>query len=232
MPGFYLPPPPRNMAPPLRITALETRTLTSYTVIFQPLKGGLTEVVVGEARLKERKAAAPPMVPVYPGGKDVLQSSFEGARTLGYQVEAKDAEVKAWYQKELTRIGYKEEEPLVFRREGQEVRLDVTPQGSAVHVFLFLAEARRAPADVTGARRWISRGSTPPGAGRCPREAERHVEVLHRLPGHALHQVVQRDHHRHGAALAWPRRCRRSCCPPPRPAAACPPPRAPMGELA
>lgn len=143
--GFYLPPPPRNMAPPLRITALETRTLTSYTVIFQPQKGGLTEVVVGEARLKERKAAAPPMVPVYPGGKDVLQSSFEGARTLGYQVAAKDAEVKAWYQKELTRIGYKEEEPLLFRRKGQEIRLAVTPQGSAVHVFLFLREAGEPP---------------------------------------------------------------------------------------
>jgi hypothetical protein len=143
--GFYLPPPPRKMAPPLRITALETRTLTSYTVIFQPQQGGLTEVVVGEARLKERKVAAPPMVPVYPGGKDVLQSSFEGARTLGYQVEAKDAEVKAWYQKELTRIGYKEEEPLVFRRKGKEVRLAVTPQGSGVHVFLFLREAGEPP---------------------------------------------------------------------------------------
>jgi len=138
--GFYLPPPPRNMAPPLRLTALETRTLTSYTIIFQPQKGGLTEVVVGEARLKERKASAPSMAPVYPGGKDVLQSSFEGARTLGYQVEAKDADVKAWYRQELTRIGYQEEEPLVFRRKGQEVRLAVTAQGSGVHVFLFLRE--------------------------------------------------------------------------------------------
>lgn len=145
--GFYLPPPPRTMSGPPRLTALNPRTLISYTVIFQPQRGGLTEVVVGEARLKDRTSAGPPMVPVYPGGKDVLQSNFEGARTLGYQVEAKDAEVKAWYQKELTRLGYKEEEeePLVFRRKGQEVRLAVSPQEGGVHVFLFLHEGGEPP---------------------------------------------------------------------------------------
>lgn len=143
--GFYLPPPPRKASGPLRLTALEPRTLTSYTVIFQLQPGGLTEVIVGEARLKDRQAAAPPMVPVYPGGKHVLQSNVEGARTLGYQVEAKEEEVKAWYQKELTRIGYKEEEPLLFRRKEKEVRLSVTPQAGGVHVFLFLREAGEPP---------------------------------------------------------------------------------------
>jgi hypothetical protein len=143
--GFYLPPPPRKALGPLRLTALEPRTLTSYTVIFQLQPGGLTEVIVGEARLKDRQAAAPPMVPVYPGGKHVLQSNVEGARTLGYQVEAKEEEVKAWYQKELTRLGYKEEEPLLFRRKEKEVRLSVTPQAGGVHVFLFLREAGEPP---------------------------------------------------------------------------------------
>lgn len=143
--GFYLPPPPRKMVGPLRLTALDPLTLTSYTVIFQSQPGGKTEVVVGEARLKDRQPAAAPMAPVYPGGKDVLQSNFEGARTLGYQAQAKVEEVKAWYQKELTRIGYKEEEPLVFRRKNQEVRLSVTPQASGAHVFLFLREGGEPP---------------------------------------------------------------------------------------
>jgi hypothetical protein len=143
--GFYLPPPPRKMSGPPRLTALDPRTLTSFTVIFQPQPGGKTEVIVGEARLKDRQPAAPPMVPVYPGGKDVLQSNLEGGRTLGYQVEARQEEVKAWYQKELTRLGYKEEEPLLFRRPEKELRLAVTPQPGGVHVFLFLREAGEPP---------------------------------------------------------------------------------------
>jgi hypothetical protein len=102
-------------------------------------------VIVGEARLKERQSGAPPMVPVYPGGKDVLQSNLEGARTLGYRVEAPEAEVKAWYQKELTRAGFKEEEPLVFRRKEKELRLSVTPQEGGLHVFLFLRETGEPP---------------------------------------------------------------------------------------
>jgi hypothetical protein len=143
--GFYIPPPPRKKVGPLRLTALDSRTLTSYTVIFQLQPGGMTEVIVGEARLKDRQSSAPPMVPVYPGGKGVLQSNFEGARTLGYQVEAKEEEVKAWYQKELTRVGYKEEEPLLFRRKEKELRLSVTPQAGGVHVFLFLRETGEPP---------------------------------------------------------------------------------------
>lgn len=143
--GFYLPPPPRKPSLPLRLTALDTRTLTSYTLVFQSQPGGLMEVVLGEARLKERQKAAAPMVPVYPGAKDVLQSNFEGARTLGYQVEAKEAEVKAWHREQLTRAGYKEEEPLLFRRQQQEVRLSVMPRAGWLHVFLFLRTASEPP---------------------------------------------------------------------------------------
>lgn len=139
--GFYLERHQQRLAAWPHLTALDTRTLTSYTLILQPQAGGTTEVVIGEARLGAARPASAPTLPVFPGAKDVLQSDFEGAQTLGYQVEAREAEVKAWYQEQLSRAGYREEEPLMFRRKAQEVRVSVTPRAGGLHVFLFLRTA-------------------------------------------------------------------------------------------
>lgn len=139
--GFYLERRQKQLAPQLHLTALNTRTFTSYTVILTPQPGGLTEVVVGEARLSARKPSAAPTLPVFAGAKDVLQADFEGAQTLGYTVQAPAADVKAWYQERLSKAGYREEEPLVFRRKGQEVRVEVTPHAGNLHVLLFVRTA-------------------------------------------------------------------------------------------
>ncbi|MBN1203564.1 MAG: hypothetical protein JXB05_01395 [Myxococcaceae bacterium] len=139
--GFYIQRHQKRLAAQPHLTALDTRTLTSYTVILEPKPGGTTEVVIGEARLKEARPAAPSGLPVFPGAKDVLHSDFEGARTLGYRVEARQEEVKGWYREQLTRAGYREEEPQLFRRKEQEVRVDVTPREGGLHVFLFLRTA-------------------------------------------------------------------------------------------
>jgi hypothetical protein len=143
--GFYIQRHQKRLAVQPHLTALDTRTLTSYTVILEPKPDGTTEVVVGEARLKDaRPAAAPSGLPVFPGAKDVLHSNFEGARTLGYRVEAKEEQVKGWYREQLTRAGFQEEEPQLFRRKEQEVRLDVTQKDGGLHVFLFLRTAAEA----------------------------------------------------------------------------------------
>ncbi|KFE72290.1 hypothetical protein [Hyalangium minutum] len=143
--GFYIERKQQRLAPQPHLTALNTRTLTSYTVILTPQAGGLTEVVVGEARLGARRPTAPPSVPVYPGAKNLLQADFEGAQTLGYEVQAPAAEVKAWYQEQLSRAGYRAEEPFVFRKKAQEVRVEVTPHAGSLHVLLFLRTAGEAP---------------------------------------------------------------------------------------
>ena len=143
--GFYIERNQKRLAAQPHLTALNTRTLTSYTVILGPQPGGMTEVVLGEARLGARRPASAPTLPVFPGAQDVLQSDFEGAQTLGYQVQAPEAEVKAWYQEQLSQAGYREEEPLVFRRKQQEVRVDVTPRAGGLHVLLFQRTAGELP---------------------------------------------------------------------------------------
>ena len=144
--GFYIEPNQKRLAAEPHLTALNTRTLTSYTVILKPQAGGMTEVVLGEARLGAARTASAPTLPVFPGAKDVLQSNFEGAQTLGYQLQAQEAEVKAWYQEQLSRAGFREEEPLLFRKKEQEVRVAVTAHQGGLHVFLFLRTAGELPA--------------------------------------------------------------------------------------
>jgi hypothetical protein len=137
--GFYIQRNQRRLAAEPHLTALDTRTLTSYSVILNPEAGGLTTVVVGEARLKELKPSAPPSAfPLYPGAADVVHADFEGAKTLGYQVAAKEAEVRAWYQQRMTSAGFTEEAPLLFRRKEQQLHVSLSPQGGKLSVFLFL----------------------------------------------------------------------------------------------
>ncbi|WP_224246245.1 hypothetical protein [Hyalangium gracile] len=136
--GFYLQREQRQFSAQPHLTALDTRTFIAYTVILEPEPGGLTTVVLGEAKLNEPlPPAAPASLPMYPGASKPLHGDFEGARTVAYQVVAKQAQVESWYREQLTRAGYQEETPLVFRRQEQELRVSLSQNGGWVHVVLF-----------------------------------------------------------------------------------------------
>ncbi|MDC0712873.1 hypothetical protein POL68_30710 [Stigmatella sp. ncwal1] len=144
--GFYIERQQKQLAAEPHLTALNTRTLTSYTVILEKEASGLTTVVLGEAKMGEFKPLpASELLPVYPGAQSVLQGDFEGAKTLAFRVEAKEAQVSAWYRERLLRAGYKEEGPLVFRRQEQEVRLSAAVREGALDVVLFLKTAGERP---------------------------------------------------------------------------------------
>jgi hypothetical protein len=144
--GFYIQRNQKRRTAEPHLTALDTRSLTSYTVMLSPEPGGLTTVVVGEAKLKEFKPVTPPdALPVFPGATDVLYSNFEGARTLGYRVKATQAEVRAWYQQRLARDGFQEEAPLVFRQQQQELHVSLEPRDGQLSVMIFQQTVPDAP---------------------------------------------------------------------------------------
>ncbi|WP_224368429.1 hypothetical protein [Hyalangium versicolor] len=139
--GFYIQRQQRQFAAQPHLTALDTKTLIAYTVILEPEPGGLTTVVIGEAKLNESTAPAPAAassMPVYPGASKPLMGDFEGAKTLAYQVVGKQAQIQDWYREQLTRAGYKEESPLTFRRREQELRVSLSQNGGWVQVVVFL----------------------------------------------------------------------------------------------
>ena len=137
---YYVPDRQPRLAAQPHLTALNPRTLVAYTLILEPEPGGhLTTVVLGEARLGELKPPpASALLPVYPGGHNPLQGDFEGARSLTYQVAARDEQVRGFYREHFNRLGFKEEEPGVFRRQEQEARLSVSPVKGELSVVLFL----------------------------------------------------------------------------------------------
>lgn len=144
--GFYIQREQRQLIAQPHLTALDTRTFTSYTVILEPEPGGLTSVVLGEAKLDVPRPATPSnLFPVYPGAVNVLHGDFEGARTLTFRVAAKTAQVQAWYREQLTRAGYKEEAPGIFLRQEQEIRLSLSENGKWVDAVLFLRTAGGLP---------------------------------------------------------------------------------------
>lgn len=144
--GFYIERQQKQLAAEPHLTALNTRTLTAYTVILEKEANGLTTVVLGESRMGEFKPLpASELLPVYPGAQNVLQSDMEGAKTLAFRVTAKQEQVSAWYRERLVRAGYKEEEPLVFRRQEQEVRMSASSREGALDVVLFLKTAGERP---------------------------------------------------------------------------------------
>ncbi|WP_224247850.1 hypothetical protein [Hyalangium gracile] len=140
--GFYIERNQRQFAAQPHLTALDTKTFTAYTVILEREPSGLTSVVIGEAKLG---AAAPPARPsstlLYPGAQSPVQGDFEGARTLAYQVVASKEQVADWYREQLTRAGFQEEAPGIFRRSEQELRLNLTQSGGSVQVGVFLTTA-------------------------------------------------------------------------------------------
>ena len=140
--GFYIPSKTRRVVLQPHLTALDTRTLTAYTVILNPTPGGLTTVVLGEAKMGQKTTpSTPPLVPPYPGAKQVLQGDFEGARTLTFWAAARAEQVETWYRERLLTAGYKEEEPLVFRRQEQEVRLSLKAERMGTTALVFIKTA-------------------------------------------------------------------------------------------
>lgn len=139
--GFYLERNQRQFAAQPHLTALDTKTFTAYTVILEREPGGLTTVVIGEAKLNAPPPPSPPSSLLYPGASKPVQGDFEGARTLAYQVVAREEQVADWYRDQLTRAGFQEEAPRVFRRSEQELRLSLSQNGGWVHVVVFLTTA-------------------------------------------------------------------------------------------
>ncbi|MET0404979.1 MAG: hypothetical protein ABW123_21365 [Cystobacter sp.] len=148
--GFYIPRRTRRVARQPHLTALDTRTLVAYTVILNPGPDGLTTVVLGEARMGEKTTTTPSLVPAYPEARQVMQGDFEGAHTLSFWAAARPEQVETWYRQRLLTAGYKEEEPRVFRRQQQEVRLSLKPERMGTTALLFIQTAGDGASLLTG----------------------------------------------------------------------------------
>lgn len=127
--GFYIPPDKHRtqwLAEPA-LTALDTDRLISYTFALQPNPDGTTTVILGEANLGMARREQAAFAPVFPGGKDLMQSEMEGARTMTYLAEAEPEKVRGFYVEQLREAGFSETTVGTWRRNGEELRVAVRP---------------------------------------------------------------------------------------------------------
>ncbi|MFY0526620.1 hypothetical protein ACN28I_26905 [Archangium gephyra] len=127
--GFYIPPDKHRtqwLAEPA-LTALDTDRLISYTFALQPNRDGTTTVILGEANLGMARREQAAFAPVFPGGKDMMQSEMEGARTMTYLAEAEPGKVRDFYVAQLREAGFSETSEGTWRRNGEELRVAVRP---------------------------------------------------------------------------------------------------------
>ncbi|MFP2959574.1 hypothetical protein ACLEPN_17460 [Myxococcus sp. 1LA] len=110
------------------ITALDTKLFISYTAILQANPDGTTTVFMGEANLAQgRQQPQSSVAPMFPGAADPMKAEMESSRTLTYSVDAKPAEVEAFYRTELGNAGFREAEPRLFRSPNEEIKLTLSP---------------------------------------------------------------------------------------------------------
>jgi hypothetical protein len=111
------------------LTGVETQSLTTYTVILQPLPDGSTTCILGSAlpSMKEKPKSDSDPVPLYPGAQTPLRTRSEGQLVMTYLVEAKPEQVNSFYAETLTKGGYSQLQPDLYRGNGREVTVFTKP---------------------------------------------------------------------------------------------------------
>ncbi|MGA9521099.1 MAG: hypothetical protein WBV82_06520 [Myxococcaceae bacterium] len=139
--GLHVPPPEQQLKldGQIMLTAFDSATETSYSVILQPYASGNTLVILGEASFAGRRIAPSQdtFAPLFPGAGQVVTSRLEGAELLSYAVRAQPHEVLTFYREVLPGLGFSLEEDGAFSRADEVVQVRVMPrQGSRTEVAL------------------------------------------------------------------------------------------------
>lgn len=131
--GLYIAP---RQAIDRLLTGVDPQSIVTYSVVLQANGPTHTTVILGESRPLDRKAAAPDGLPVMPQVKGAIPVAFEGYVQLSYAVAATEAEVRAFYAKELTARGYQAKEAGAWVRASDRVELTITGQAGQLKVVL------------------------------------------------------------------------------------------------
>lgn len=126
------------------LTGVDPDGFITYSVVLQPSGEGKTTVILGEARLLDRKKAPADGLPVLPQGKGAIPVRSEGAQVLSYVATATVADAEAFYAGALSARGYQPaKEPGVWVKPGDRVEVAITAQGAKVQVVVTQRSAPR-----------------------------------------------------------------------------------------
>ncbi len=147
---LYIPPDEHQTSPYTepRLTAFDPVRNIAYTVIFQsnaPQRTTLYLATADMSRYKPPGAASLEWAPVMPGAQKLLRTELEGAQSATYGVKGSEADVLDFHRKALKPLGFKEEEPGLFVRGEESLRVSSEQQGELRVVSLLRQGGARAP---------------------------------------------------------------------------------------
>jgi hypothetical protein len=149
--GFYIAPSrdlTRVSSEPM-ISAYDSLRSVSYTVIFQANPDGSTTCILGESHLRERLPPSVDGVPLFPGAKDVIRTTMEGATVVSYGATAPAADVQRFYRDVLGGAGWRDSGNGAFAKDSLGVRVRISGADGALAVSLFLrSSAKDSPSEV------------------------------------------------------------------------------------
>lgn len=133
--GFFIPP-PSGQTPvhgAVSLTALDVDRLLAYSVIMRLNPDGkTTKVLLGTANVGQiRTPESTAFAPVYPGADNLVTINVEVGKSLSYVTKATPQQLADFYREAMTKLGYTEKQPGVYRkgREAVEVLGRPVPQG-------------------------------------------------------------------------------------------------------
>ncbi|WP_434346574.1 hypothetical protein ACN6A1_34835 [Myxococcus virescens] len=143
--GLFISSSPEALNSPIAepmLTALDTETLTAYTVIFQKNQDNTVTLILGTSDVSKYTPGGSTQLdwaPMMAGAEQVTRSNLEGSQMAMYAVKATSAEVREFYQVELTRAGFVEdpEQPGVFQRGTEQLTIRTQPEGDMLMVGLY-----------------------------------------------------------------------------------------------
>jgi hypothetical protein len=111
-----------------QLTGLDGDRGISYTAIVEPHKDGTCTVVLGEANIAEglqirKRGDGADFAPLYPKAEGVTRTQAEGLQTMMFHTIDPEADVLAFYEKELKLRGYLPAGKYAFRKGDDEIKL-------------------------------------------------------------------------------------------------------------
>ncbi|MFN0062390.1 MAG: hypothetical protein ACKVPX_07720 [Myxococcaceae bacterium] len=157
--GFYVAPPDRQLRSPAApmITALDTASNITYTVIFQPGPKGTFSLVLAEAD-HSRKQKSPPagdFVPLPEGASDVFRSQLEGTRTLTFRVSQPRNAVMRFYRVQLEKRGFRQEEG-TFQKDGTRIQVNAVAVPGGKETAVNIMEVSDSPSPEASSERSLA----------------------------------------------------------------------------
>lgn len=111
-----------------QLTGLDGERGISYTAFVEPHKDGTCTLVLGEANIAEglkirKRGDGVDFAPLYPKAQGVTRTQAEGYETMVFHTVDSEADVLAFYERELKSRGYTASGHNIFHKNGEELKL-------------------------------------------------------------------------------------------------------------